>query len=129
GSPRARAAHSPRWLWFRVLRVGGGRVVRGRVVRGRVVRGRVVRGRVVGGRVVRGRFGRSTATYSPTLRGLRNDFDAELGGHLPVDSHGHRRRAERLERFGEGDLPLVHVESLVLQRLRDVLRGHRAVEG
>src|SRR5262245_48557727 len=57
--------------------------------------------------------------------GLRYDFHAELGRHVAMNLHGDGRLAERLERVGQRDLALVDVETAILQRLRDVLRGHR----
>src|SRR5450759_381014 len=45
-----------------------------------------------------------------------------------MDLDGDGGLAERLERLGHLDLPLVDVEALRLQRLRDVRRGHRPVQ-
>ncbi len=46
-----------------------------------------------------------------------------------MDLHGNGALAQRLERLGQLDLPLVDVEALLLQRLRDVRRSDRTVEG
>ena len=58
-----------------------------------------------------------------------DDRHLHLRGHLAVDLHRNGDFAERLERVGQVDLPLVDLESLGDERLRDVGRSDRPVQG
>src|SRR6185295_3980907 len=56
------------------------------------------------------------------------DSDFELRGDVAVQLDWYGRRAERLERFGELDLPAIDLETVRRQRLGEIRRRHRAVE-
>src|SRR5258708_29449075 len=75
----------------------------------------------------------SAVTRTPRACGrlflVGDDPHLDLRDHLAVDLHGHGALAQGLERLGQLDFPLVDVEALFLQRLGDVRRGDRPVEG
>jgi len=58
-----------------------------------------------------------------------DDRHLHLRGHLAVHLHRNGDFAERLERIRQLDFPLVDLEPLGDERLRDVGRGDRPVEG
>src|SRR6476659_84569 len=58
---------------------------------------------------------------------LRDDLHADTCGDIAMHLHGHLHLAERLDRIDQMDLALVHLESLRLERVRDVGGRHRSV--
>ena len=59
---------------------------------------------------------------------LGDDLDAHLSHDVAVNLHRYRELTERLDRFGQRDLPLFDLESLRLEGVRDVGGGHRSVQ-
>src|SRR5262249_44359473 len=59
---------------------------------------------------------------------LLGDGHLELRGDVAMQLDLDRRRAERLERFGQLDLPTIDVQAVRRQRVRQVRRRDRAVQ-
>jgi hypothetical protein len=59
---------------------------------------------------------------------LWNDLHLHLRRHFSMHLDRNADLADRLQRVGQRDLPLVDLEALGLERVRDVGGGHRSIE-